>query len=779
MLTLNTKSSALLLALALFPALCTAASDSDLSRFCNAVQNKTGFIRYPLGMIGAWSTESGEVADIMTRVPRVYPCANAVALRPAKDDWRAAISGDPSMLTLRYRADKPSGATEMAITTSPHVSVFRVSFPAGARNRYLVFDFAKGKVDAWAKLNQWTNRAVARTDNRTIQATIGSAGKSNAYFVIKFSEPCAGSGSIDSSGAVAEGADRAAGTDAAVYARFEAKTVTVAIAESFTSMAKAIEFAAAEFSDFDSVHQRCHSAWEHELARVEMDGPPNSKRMAYTALYTILANIIDGSDGSCYLPYYPRPRSLASSAYWQFIGGFQSCCWDNYRTPYPFLMLGYPEVMTDIVNTYLARYQRDGSVNGNICLFTGPTGDHLNVRFSPVLVAEAYESGVPANYKKLYAALKDNFQSEACIPASFTRLGYVTQPPEGGKACSETLELSTGMHSMAVLANAHHDPEPAKEFLRLSKCYQNVWDGSNAVFRVRNADGGWGPMNYTNWTWNPNPQGLFEGSTSDWMFSVPHDPYGLLALPGQGNFVERVTDYCLNHTWFNDYQYHYPCLLYYAGAANEAQRIIRTSWVPLFDQAVMYEGVRAKPPHNPWQTHYTGNAGWLLCSMLGLYPVPTPPGQFLISSPSLSKAVIHTPGKPLVIEAKDNSPENIYVRSIKVDGAPYPSYMIPAKKLTAGAHLELEMGSDPAHGLGDLYLSASDGFVVKAALVSSSKLLCTIESAVGDATTTIFSRTRPAQVRMNAQPATGWTYDEKTRLLTIRSPGTATLEISR
>src|SRR5262249_25277740 len=158
---------------------------------------------------------------------------------------------------------------------------------------------------------------------------------------------------------------------------------------------------------------------------------------------------------------------------------------------------------------------------------------------------------------------------------------------------------------------------------------------------VRNEDGSWGPMNFTNWTWNPNPQGLFEGTTKDWMFSVPHDPYGLLSLPGQERFIERVTDYCLHDTWFNDYQYHYPYLLYYAGAAGIAQKIIRTSWVPLFHQAVMYEGVRPALPHNPWQTHYTGNAGWLLCSMLGLFPVPTPPGQFIISSPSLTKAVIH------------------------------------------------------------------------------------------------------------------------------------------
>jgi len=82
----------------------------DNTKYCNAVQNKVGLIRYPLGTIGLSSTSSGEIADTMTLVPRVYPCVGSVVVRPASDDWRASISGDPSMLTVKYKADKPSGS---------------------------------------------------------------------------------------------------------------------------------------------------------------------------------------------------------------------------------------------------------------------------------------------------------------------------------------------------------------------------------------------------------------------------------------------------------------------------------------------------------------------------------------------------------------------------------------------------------------------------------------------------------------------------------------------
>jgi predicted alpha-1,2-mannosidase len=748
----------------------------DNMKYCNAVQGKTGFIRYPLGTIGIWSTASGEMADVMTRVPKIYPCVNSVVVKGAKEDWRDSITGDPSMLAIKYQAGKPSGTTMTAITASPHVSVFKVTFPEGVKSKYLVFDFSKTQVDPWATLNKWTDRTVTRIDSRTLEATVGEAGRSNAFYIIKFSAPCAGWGTVDASGAVKEGVIPASGAAPRLYVRFDAATITVAVAESFTGMDKAKEFLASEFTDFDAVHRKCLAAWNQVLNRVEMEGSENSKRMAYTALYTMYANLIDGSDGSCYAKYYPRPRSLASSDYWQFIGGYQSCCWDNVRATYPFLILAYPDVMTDVINTYLARYQRDGCMDGDICLFTGPLGHH-NIRYTPTLIAYAWSSGVQAEYAKIYAGLKDNYNNDAYFPASISTMGHMIQPASGGFACSRTLEFSDGLHSLGLLAKANHDPEAARKYFALSKCYTNLWDSTNKMFRVRNADGSWGIIDNTNWTWNPNPQGLFEGTSKDWMFSVPHDPYGLINLPGQEDFVSSVIRYCTKDAWFNDYQEIYPFLLYYAGAPNEAQKIIRDTWVPMFNEGVMYEGVRPNAPHSGWNDHYTGSSGWLICSMLGLYPIPAPAGQFIISSPSISKAVIHNGRKDITIKAVNNSDNNIYIKSIKVDGRVYPCYMISARRLAQGANIELKMGSDPSRGLGDLYVASSDGFVLDAELISVSHLKCVIESPAGEATTKIHSKTRPVKVIINGQQSGDWNYDEASQALAIQSADKTTIEV--
>src|SRR5512143_1949888 len=103
MIRRKTMAPVLVILVVLFANPAVAAQAQDNLPYCNAVQNKVGFIRYPLGTIAAWSTSSGEVADVITRAPRVYPCVNSVVVKPEKEDWRASVKGDPAMLTIQYR----------------------------------------------------------------------------------------------------------------------------------------------------------------------------------------------------------------------------------------------------------------------------------------------------------------------------------------------------------------------------------------------------------------------------------------------------------------------------------------------------------------------------------------------------------------------------------------------------------------------------------------------------------------------------------------------------
>ena len=46
-------------------------------------------------------------------------------------------------------------------------------------------------------------------------------------------------------------------------------------------------------------------------------------------------------------------------------GGYFRCSFDQGRNVYAFLALLDPSVMTDVLNTYLSQYRRDGFLMGN------------------------------------------------------------------------------------------------------------------------------------------------------------------------------------------------------------------------------------------------------------------------------------------------------------------------------------------------------------------------------------------------------------------------------
>jgi putative alpha-1,2-mannosidase len=745
-------------------------------KYCNAVQSKAGFIRYPLGTIGVWSTEFGESADVMTRMPRIYPCVDTLVIKDEKDEWRSSLSGDPSILNITYKFEKPGGATASEITVTPHVSVFRLTFLERTYKRNVVIDLSKMNVEKWYDLSKWTERKINRIDERTFHATIGKPGKTEAYYIIRFSSPYNDFGIIYPSGEVEKSINNTEEAQT-IYARFDTSSITIAIAESFTSFDKAQEYLDLEYTDFNTAHLKCKQAWEQVLNQVKIEGPENNKRMAYTALYSIYSNIINADDGSYFANYCSNPVAVSSSAFWQFISGYQSCAFDNSHATYPFLMLAYPKIMSDVVNTYLARFKCDGFVYSNACLYTGPKGNKYDITFTPQVAATAYTNGIKADYTALYHALKDNFSDTNCVPASLSDRGYLVSTSNDRFPVSSTLEFAAASNSMAILAKANNDQMHVKNYLDLSMAYYNLWDSENHLFRVKNNSGIWGVINDKYWTWNPNPQGLFEGTNMDYSFDVPHDPYGMINLPGQENFVSRMVDYCTNEAWFNDFSYVYPYLLYYADAANEAQKILRKTWIPLFQDGVMYENVCAKPPHNGWNDHYTSNSAWLLCSMTGLYPVQSPVGQYIITSPAVTKTEIFRGDKSIMIQTKNNSEANVFIRSIKLDDKDYPCYMIPAKRLLQGAKIDLEMSNDSTQGLGKLYISSSDGYMNSAELVSDSHLRCTITAAVIDATTRVYSYAKPNIVKVNGQNSKNWDYDKIRKILTFKTSGTSEIEI--
>ena len=74
--------------------------------------------------------------------------------------------------------------------------------------------------------------------------------------------------------------------------------------------------------------------------------------------------------------------------------------------------------------------------------------------------------------------------------------------------------------------------------------------------------------------------------------------------------------------------------------------------------------------------------------------------HYEITSPIFDRIQIqldgdYYPGKTFVIQTKHNSPENIYIQSVKLNGKPFDSFRLSHRDLIQGGTLEIELGPEP------------------------------------------------------------------------------------
>ena len=90
-------------------------------------------------------------------------------------------------------------------------------------------------------------------------------------------------------------------------------------------------------------------------------------------------------------------------------------------------------------------------------------------------------------------------------------------------------------------------------------------------------------------------------------------------------------------------------------------------------------------------------SAWYLFASLGLYPLRMGAPEYVIGSPLFERAEVALgKGKRLTVIARNNSPRNVYVQSLKVDGKPWPRAWIPHEVVARGATLEFRMGPEPS-----------------------------------------------------------------------------------
>lgn len=92
-------------------------------------------------------------------------------------------------------------------------------------------------------------------------------------------------------------------------------------------------------------------------------------------------------------------------------------------------------------------------------------------------------------------------------------------------------------------------------------------------------------------------------------------------------------------------------------------------------------------------------SAWYVWSALGFYPVNPVDGIYHLGSPVIDNAKIKLPdGQLFEISVHNNSDENVYIQSIKLNGNSYNKLSITHQEILKGGKIEFFMGNTPVSG---------------------------------------------------------------------------------
>ncbi len=621
---------------------------------------------------------------------------------PAGDPPRAAFSHDHEHATPGYyQVELTDPKINVELTATAHAGFHRYTFPA-AGPAHVLIDLASSvgipkdhlKAAGFNVEDDHTASGFRRYYDWGPERTI--------FFVAEFSRPITGqSSTCDSSGAV--GRTIRAHLDFMVAAG-EPVLVKVGLSTVSIEGARANLHAEIPAWDFDGAHAAARKAWNDQLARIDLGpGDEAAAETFYTALYHsyIHPNLFSDVDGS----YRGPDQQIYHTPGHPYYTTFST--WDTYRALHPLLTLTAPERVNDMVGSLLAFYQHSPDKELPIWLNAGVETRCMNGHHSIPIITEAYVKGFRGF--DAVAALEAMKTTQASNHGEgqqeYREHGYMSTGKER-RAVSRTMEYAYDDWCVSQFANALGKPGEAAPFAERSRAYRNLYDPQTKFMRGKTADGQWhepfDPL-------HADTDDYTEADAWHYTWAVQQDPKDLIRMMGgDAPYIKhldeiwtqssKITGHVLDITGLigqyahgNEPVHHMAYLYNFAGAPWKTQQHVRDVMAKLYDNTP--EGLCGNDDCGQM-------SAWYVLSALGFYPVDPTTGVYVLGSPLVNSATLHlqpgfAKGGAFRIIAKNNSPTNVYVQSVTLNGQPLTRSWIKHDEITAGGELVFVMGPEP------------------------------------------------------------------------------------
>lgn len=600
--------------------------------------------------------------------------------------------------------------TEM--TPTERAVLFRFTFPENEHSYIVVDAFDKG---SYVKVIPEENKIIGYTTRNSG----GVPENFKNYFVIEFDKPFTYKGTFADKKLEEGNLEQKADHTGAIigFSTRKGEIVHARIASSFISFEQAAQNLKELGNDsFEQLAQKGNDAWNNVLGKIEVEGGNlDQYRTFYSCLYRSLLfprkfyEFTADGQPIHYSPY----NGQVLPGYMYTDTGF----WDTFRCLFPFLNLMYPSVNKEIQEGLINTYKESGFFPE--WASPGHRGCMIGNNSASVLV-DAYMKGVKVDdVKILYEGLihgTENVHPEVSSTGRlgyqyYNKLGYVPYDVKINENTARTLEYAYDDWCIYQLAKALNRPKKEIElFAKRAMNYRNVFDKESKLMRGRNENGQFqSPFSPLKWG-----DAFTEGNSWHYSWSVFHDPQGLIDLMGgkkmfitmldsvfavppvfddsyYGQVIHEIREMTVmnmgNYAHGNQPIQHMIYLYNYAGQPWKAQYWLRQ----VMDR--MY---------TPGPDGYCGDedngqtSAWYVFSALGFYPVCPGTDEYVIGAPLFKKATLHFEnGNNLVIDAQNNSKENLYIESLRVNGQESTRNYLKHADLLQGGTIEFKMGSHP------------------------------------------------------------------------------------
>ena len=614
-----------------------------------------------------------------------------IALLPVtqNNEREVKFSHKAEYATPGYYAVTLANGVRVELTATLRTAFHRYTFPADVKQEQVVIDLSQGI--GWDRMTACSMRQEGRNTVVGSRFSTGWAKDQRVYFVAEFSQPITH--------------QTTEGDTLSVFS-FEptGQPLMVKVGISSVSIDNARKNLQQESPDwaFNTVVADAQKAWNKELGKIDIQTDNASdKRIFYTGLYHTMTapsvfNDVNGeyrgADGKTYHGDF-TPYTTFS-------------LWDTYRAAHPLMTLIHPEKQRDMAQTMLHIAQQQGRLpvwflegNETDCMVGNPG--------IPVLIDIALKGFDVDKHAVLEAAKKTQLFGDRGLDL-LKKYGYLPYDLEPtNETVAKGLEYALADGCIARLAKALKAEKDYKYFLKRSQSYRDYYFDKQTKF-MRGIDSkGRFREPFDPFKVIHRADDYTEGTAWQYIWLVPHDVHGLIsAFGGDKPFTNKLDSLFIvqgdmgkdaspdisgligQYAHGNEPGHHIIYLYDYAGQPWKTALRVREVLNTMYHDSV--DGLSGNEDVGQM-------SAWYILSSLGFYQVEPAGGRYVFGSPLFNEASMNVGnGKTFRIIAHNNSKENMYIQSVKLNGKPYTRCYIDFKDIVRGGKLEFTMGNKPS-----------------------------------------------------------------------------------